>query len=87
MGGGHKVPLEAGDLMTMLWGLRGEQANDAGWQRFSSKYVTYPRFRKEWWAYRRPTSQMSGTGHTLKEKCLTPGTKSMVGDMEDLGEV
>jgi hypothetical protein len=31
---------------------RGWQANDSGSPTFSGKYVEYPRFRKEWWAYR-----------------------------------
>jgi hypothetical protein len=38
------------------------QANDSGWPTFSGKYVEYPRFCKEWWAYR----QMYH-GHVLDE--------------------
>jgi hypothetical protein len=33
-------------------GMMNAQANDSGWPTFSGKYVEYPRFRKEWWAYR-----------------------------------
>jgi hypothetical protein len=41
-----------GELSTLMRGLMGAQANDSGWPTFSGKYVEYPRFRKEWWAYR-----------------------------------
>jgi hypothetical protein len=40
------------ELTTLMQGLMGAQANDSGWPTFSGKYVEYPRFRKEWWAYR-----------------------------------
>jgi hypothetical protein len=43
----------AGDeLAILMQGLMGAQANDSGWPMFNGKYVEYPRFRKEWWAYR-----------------------------------
>ncbi len=40
------------ELTALMQGLMGAQANDSGWPTFSGKYVEYPRFRKEWWAYR-----------------------------------
>jgi hypothetical protein len=46
-------PLGAGGkLANLMRGLMGAQANDSGWPMFSGKYVEYPCFRKEWWAYR-----------------------------------
>jgi hypothetical protein len=39
-------------LTALMQGLMGAQANDSRWPTFSGKYVEYPRFRKEWWAYR-----------------------------------
>jgi hypothetical protein len=41
-----------GELSTLMRGVMNAQANDSGWPTFSGKYVEYPRFRKEWWAYR-----------------------------------
>ncbi len=41
-----------GELANLMHGLIGAQANDSGWPTFGGKYVEYPRFRKEWWAYR-----------------------------------
>jgi hypothetical protein len=41
---------EVADLFRCL---TGAQANDSGWPVFNGRYVEYPRFRKEWWAYRR----------------------------------
>jgi hypothetical protein len=43
----------AGDeLAVLMQGLMGAQTNDSGWPMFNGKYVEYPWFRKEWWAYR-----------------------------------
>ncbi len=42
-----------GGLVLLLKNLGGAQANDAGLPLFDRKYVTYPQFKKEWWAYRR----------------------------------
>ncbi len=66
------------------------QANDDGWPTFSGKYVEFPRFRKEWWAYRQTYH-----GHVrdelvcriLKEKSLVGDARMMVRDIDDLREV
>jgi hypothetical protein len=78
-----------GELANLMRGLMGAQANDNGWPTFSGKYVEYPRFRKEWWAYR----QMYH-GHvrdelvrrSLKEKSLASSVRILVNDIEDLRE-
>ncbi len=67
----------------------GAQANDSGWPTFSGKYAEYPRFRKEWWAYRHTYH-----GHvrdelvcrSLKERSLASRVKILVNDIEDLRE-
>jgi hypothetical protein len=56
---------------------------------FNGRYVEYPRFRKEWWAYRQTYH-----GHVrdklacraLKEKSLASSIRVMVNDIEDLPE-
>ncbi len=42
---------EEGELSTLMRGMMNAQANDNGWPTFNGKFVEYPRFRKEWWAY------------------------------------
>jgi hypothetical protein len=67
--------------------LVGAQANYSGWPTFNSKYVEYPRLRKEWWAYRQTYH-----GHvrdelacrSLKEKSLASSVRILVNDIEDL---
>jgi hypothetical protein len=43
---------EEGELSVLMRGMMNAQANDNGWPTFSGKFVEYPRFRKEWWAFR-----------------------------------
>jgi hypothetical protein len=71
-------------------GMMNAQANDDGWPTFSGKYVEFPRFRKEWWAYRQTYH-----GHvrdelvcrSLKEKSLASNVRLIVNDIDDLREV
>jgi hypothetical protein len=71
-------------------GMMSAQANDDGWPTFGGKYVEFPRFRKEWWAYRQTYH-----GHVrdelvcriLKEKSLGGDARMMVRDIDDLREV
>jgi hypothetical protein len=77
------------ELTALMQGLMGAQANDSGWPTFSGRYVEYPRFRKEWWAYRQTYH-----GHvrdelvcrSLKEKSLASGVQMLVNDIDDLRE-
>ncbi len=77
------------ELTALMQGLMGAQANDSGWPTFSGKNVEYPRFRKEWWAYRQTYH-----GHvrdelvcrSLKEKCLASGVRVLMNDIDDLRE-
>jgi hypothetical protein len=47
-----KMKGAGGELSTLMRGMMNTQGNDSGWPTFSGKYVEYPRFCKEWWAYR-----------------------------------
>ncbi len=77
------------ELTALMQGLMGAQANDSGWPTFSGKYVEYPRFRKEWWAYRQTYH-----GHvrdelvcrSLKERSLASNVRLLVNDIDDLRE-
>jgi hypothetical protein len=74
----------------LMRGMMNAQANDNGWPTFSGKFVEYPQFRKEWWAYRQTYH-----GHvrdelvcrSLKEKSLASHVRQMVNDIDDLREV
>jgi hypothetical protein len=78
-----------GELSTLMRGMMNAQANDSGWPTFSGKYVEYPRFRKEWWAYRQTYH-----GHvrdelvcrSLKERSLASHVWLLVNDIDDLRE-
>jgi hypothetical protein len=78
-----------GELSTLMRGMMNAQANDSGWPTFSGKYVEYPRFRKEWWAYRQTYH-----GHvrielvccSLKERSLASNVRLLVNDVDDLRE-
>jgi hypothetical protein len=80
---------EEGELSTLMRGMMNAQANDNGWPTFSGKFVEYPRFRKEWWAYRQTYH-----GHvrdelvccSLKEKSLASNVRLLVNDIDDLRE-
>jgi hypothetical protein len=67
----------------------GAQANDSGWPTFSGKYVEYPRFRKEWWAYRQTYHRHVRDElvcHSLKERSLASNVRLLVNDIDDLRE-
>jgi hypothetical protein len=76
-----------GELSALMRGMMNAQANDSGWPTFSGKYVEYPRFRKEWWAYRQTYH-----GHvrdelvcrSLKERSLASHVRLLVNDIDDL---
>jgi hypothetical protein len=78
-----------GKLSVLMRGMMNAQANDSGWPTFSRRYVEYPRFRKEWWAYRQTYH-----GHvrdelacrSLKERSLASYVRLLVNDIDDLRE-
>jgi hypothetical protein len=66
------------------------QANDSGWPTFDMRYVSYPRFKKEWGAYRQTYhSAVSDdlAARTLRDKCLQGDALQMVSHLDDLREI
>ncbi len=58
--------------------------------RFDGKYASYPRFKKEWTAYRdtyRSIINDDLAAKTLREKCVKGYAHKMVGHLEDLREM
>jgi hypothetical protein len=89
-GGRVRDRIGESELATLIWCLSGAQANDSGWSIFKGKNVEYPRFRKEWWAYRRTYhSHLRDelVSQALKEKSLVGNARSMVNHIEDLQEI
>jgi hypothetical protein len=81
---------EARDLVSLLRNLGGAQASNTGWPLLHGKYITYLRFKKEWWAYRKTCHvhvRNKFVCWTLQEKCLGTNLKALVGDMEELDKV
>jgi hypothetical protein len=66
------------------------RANDNGWPTFNGRYVSYPRFKKEWVAYRLTYhSAVSDdlAARTLRDKCLQGDALQMVSHLDDLHEM
>jgi hypothetical protein len=85
--GGQQGPV---DLTGLLRGWGQMKANYSGWPTFVGMFVNYPRFKKEWRAYRETYhSVMSDdlAAKTLREKCVKGDAWKMVGHLEDLKEI
>jgi hypothetical protein len=66
------------------------RANDSGWPMFDGRYVSYPRFKKEWGAYQQTYhSAVSDdlAARTLRDKCLQGDALRMVNHLDDLCEM
>jgi hypothetical protein len=66
------------------------RANDNGWPVVDGRCATYPRFKKEWMAYREtyhPIVNDDLTAKTLREKCVKGDAHKMIGHLEELGEI
>jgi hypothetical protein len=85
-----KLRGEEGELSALMRGMMNAQANDNGWPTFSGKFMEYPRFRREWWAYRQTYHRHVRDElvcRCLKEKSLASNVRVMVNDIDDLREV
>jgi hypothetical protein len=66
------------------------QANDSGWPTFDGRYVSYPRFQKEWRAYRQTYHAAVSNdlaARALRDKCLQGDALQMVSHLDDLQEM
>jgi len=86
-GGGEAAPRYLMEFMRSFGQMR---ANDEGWPTFDGRYVGYPRFKKEWAAYRSAYhSAVSDdlAARTLRSKCLKGEASQMVSHLDDLQEI
>ncbi len=77
-------------LMEFMRSFGQMRANDDGWPTFDGRYVGYPRFKKEWVAYRLTYhSAVSDdlAARTLRSKCLKGEALQMVSHLDDLQEI
>jgi hypothetical protein len=80
----------SGDLLDFIRGLGNMRANDSGWPVFDGRYASYPRFRKEWKAYRETYHSAVNNdlaARTLRDKCLKGDALQMVSHLDDLQEM
>ncbi len=77
-------------LMDFMRSFGQMQANDSGWPTFDGRYVSYPRFKKEWEAYRQTYHSVVSddlAARTLRDKCLQGDALQMVSHLDDLREM
>jgi hypothetical protein len=77
-------------LMEFMRSFGQMRANDNGWPTFNGRYVSYPRFKKEWVAYQLTYhSAVSDdlAARTLRDKCLQGEALQMVSHLDDLHEM
>jgi hypothetical protein len=71
-------------------GLGHMQANDSGWLTFDGRYASYPRFKKEWKAYRETYHSAVNNdlaAKALRDKCIQGDALRMVSHLNDLQEI
>jgi hypothetical protein len=80
----------SGDLLDFMRGFGHMQANDSGWPVFDGRYASYPRFKKEWRAYRETYHSAVNddlAARALRDKCLKGDALRMVSHLDDLREM
>jgi hypothetical protein len=80
----------SGDLLDFMRSLGHMQANDSGWPMFDGRYASYPRFRKEWKAYRETYHSAVNSdlaARALRDKRLKGDALQMVSHLDDLQEM
>ncbi len=82
--------MASGNLLDFMRGLGHMQANDSGWPAFDGRYASYPRFKKEWRAYRETYHSAVNddlAARALRDKCLKGDALQMVSHLDDLREM
>ncbi len=77
-------------LVSILRGWGQLKANDSGWPTFDGRYASYPRFKREWTAYRETYHSVVNddlAAKTLREKCIKGDALRMLNHLNDLQEI
>jgi hypothetical protein len=80
----------SGGLLDIMRRLGHMQANDSGWPTFDGRYASYPRFKKEWKAYRETYHSAVNdnlAAKALRDKCIQGDPLQMVSHLDDLWEI
>jgi hypothetical protein len=78
------------DLVSVLRGWGQLKANDSSWPTFDGRYASYPRFKREWVAYRETYHSLVNddlAAKTLRENCVKGDALRMVSHLDDLHEM
>ncbi len=74
-------------LLDVMRGWGHMKANDSGWLTFDGRYASYPRFKKEWRAYRETYQSAVNNdlaAKALRDKCIQGDALRMVSHLDDL---
>jgi hypothetical protein len=66
------------------------KANDSGWPIFDGRYASYPRFKREWIAYRETYHSVVNNdlaAKALRDRCIKVDALRMVSHLDDLQEI
>ncbi len=77
-------------LVDVVHGWGQLKANDRGWPTFDGRYASYPRFKREWMAYRETYHSMVNNdlaAKALRDKCIKGDALRMVSHLDDLQEI
>ncbi len=80
----------SGGLLDIMRGLGHMQANYSGWPMFDGRNASYPRFKKEWKAYRETYHSAVNNdlaAKALRDKCIQGDALRMVSHLDDLQEI
>jgi hypothetical protein len=78
------------DLLDFMRGLGQMRANDSVWPAFDGWYASYPRFKKEWKAYRETYHSAVNNdlaARALRDRCLKGDALQMVSHLDNLQEM
>ncbi len=87
---GEDSMLAINGLAALLRGWVHLKANDSEWPTFDGLYAKYPRFKREWTAYRETYHSVVNddlAAKTLREKCVKGDVLRMVSHLDDLQEI
>ncbi len=77
-------------LVSVLRGWGQLKVNDSGWLTFDGGYASYPRFKREWTAYRETYHSVLNddlAAKVLRDKCIKGDALRMVNHLDDLQEI
>jgi hypothetical protein len=78
------------NLVDVMRGWGQLRVNDSGWPTFDGRYASYPRFKREWKAYRETYHSAVNNNlaaKALRDRCIKGDALRMVSHLDDLQEM